>query len=221
MANRFLGIARHIDQMRTGTKLLGMIIALGLAACGSTPDKAASASMPLPGGPNYTPIPGELALPDRTAFAQKDPRWALETLGGSGEPLETDGCLVTATAMALGNLGFQTDPGDLNTKLKKVNGFTTRGWLIWSGIDRATSGQATARYYNEVSAGIIDGCLMDGFYPLTSFDLPNGRTHWAVILRKSQYGYHMRDPLHPSNQPLIFPQGVDKFKAVRCVGMKG
>ena len=190
-------------------------LALGLASCSSAPKPVS----PGPSGIQYTPKPGELALPDRVAFRQKDPRWANERLGGSGEPLETDGCLVTAAAMALGNLGFDTDPGDLNTRLKSLDGFTSRGWLIWAGIDRATAGKATARYYDEVNDGVIGECLSDGFYPLASFDLPNGRTHWAVILRRSEYGYHMRDPLHPSKQPLIFPQGVDGFKAVRCVGL--
>ncbi len=196
---------------------LGILIgfSLALASCASAPKPIAPPSSPV----QYTPIPGELSLPDRVAFRQKDPRWARETLGGSGEPLETDGCLVTATAMALGNLGFDTDPGDLNARLKQVDGYTARGWLIWAGIDRATQGQATARYHDSVSDDLIGECLRDGFYPLASFDLPNGRTHWAVILRKSQYGYHMRDPLHPSKQPLIFPQGVDGFKALRCVGL--
>ncbi len=190
-------------------------ISLVLASCASAPKPVSAPNTPV----QYTPIPGELALPDRVAFRQKDPRWAHETLGGSGEPLETDGCLVTATAMALGNLGFDTDPGDLNARLKSVNGYTARGWLIWAGIDRATQGQATARYHDSVSDALIGECLRDGFYPLASFDLPNGRTHWAVILRRSQMGYHMRDPLHPSKQPLIFPQGVDGFKALRCVGL--
>ena len=194
---------------------MGLVI--GLAGCAGSPKPVT----PSETGIQYTPRPGELALPDRVAFRQKDPRWANERLGGSSETLETDGCLVTATAMALGNLGFDTDPGDLNARLKSVGGYTPRGWLIWSGIDKATNGQATARYYDEVNDQVIDECLRDGFYPLTNFDLPNGRTHWAVILRRSANGYHMRDPLHPSNQPLIFPRGVDGFKAVRCVGLAG
>ena len=197
-------------------KVILFSAALTLTACAGAPKPRPA---PGPEEITYTPKPGQLALPDRVAFAQKDPRWARNTLGGSGEPLETDGCLVTATAMALGNLGFDTDPGDLNTRLKSVGGYTSRGWLIWSGIDRATNGHATARYYDTVSDDIIGECLRDGFYPLASFDLPNGRTHWAVILQQSMQGYHMRDPLHPSGQPLIFPQGAEGFKAVRCVGL--
>lgn len=185
-------------------------IALVLAACSSTPKPKDDLG--------YTPVPGKASLPDRVSFAQKDPRWASQTLGGSGESLETDGCLVTAAAMALGNLGYETDPGDLNNRLKSVNGFTKQGWLIWSAIDKVTEGSATARYYKTVSNEIVDGCMADGFYPLARFILPNGRSHWAVILRRSDQGFHMRDPLHPSSEPLIFPNGVEAFKAVRCVG---
>ena len=181
-----------------------------MASCSSAP-KPDSAQ-------DFTPVPGKYTLADRVAYLQKDPRWASQKLGGSGESLETDGCLVTATAMALGNLGYDTDPGDLNQRLKLVDGFTRQGWLIWSAIDKVTKGGATARYYDSVSNEIIDGCMADGYYPLARFILPNGRSHWAVILHRSAQGFHMRDPLHPSSEPLIFPRGVDAFKAVRCVG---
>lgn len=139
-------------------------------------------------------------------------------MGGSGATLEAEGCLVTATAMALTNLGFKMSPGDLNHRLKQQKAYTSGGLLVWSGIDKVTGGGATARFYNEVNEDIIGSCMRDGFYPLARFILPSGRTHWAMILHKSHLGYHMRDPLHPSSQPLIFPAGISGFKAVRCVG---
>jgi len=202
------------------SKHIAVLIGLSLAACSSTPVPEEPAKTVIPQEQAFTPIPGKLALPDRVAFAQKDPRWAEQTMGGSGESLGTDGCLVTASAMALGNLGFETDPSDLNARLKETNSFTENGWLIWSGIGKVTGGKATARYYDNVNSEIIEGCMAEGFYPLTRFILPNGRTHWAMIVRKSEYGFHMRDPLHPSEQPLIFPRSVDAFKAVRCIGLK-
>ena len=198
-----------------GRKIITGVTALIMAACSSTPEPAPTSN---PDAVNYTPIPGKLSLPDRVAFMQKDPRWASHRLGKSADTLETDGCLVTAAAMALGNLGYETDPGDLNKRLTQVDGFTRQGWLIWSAIDKVTDGTATARYYDEVSTEIIESCMADGYYPLARFYLPNGRSHWAVILRRSEQGFHMRDPLHPSELPLIFPRGVDAFKAVRCVG---
>lgn len=207
--------------------------AILLSACGSTPapsksgnHKSASSS----GGNLYTPIPQgrgysydgrSLELPDRAAFLQKDKRWASDRLGNSKETMGTDGCLVTASAMALKNLGFETDPGDLNKRLTEADSFTPRGWLIWSGISKVTGGKAKARFYNEVNEGVIDGCLRDGFYPMARFILPNGRTHWAVILKHDARGYYMRDPLHPSKSPLLFPRGAEAFKSVRCIGLSG
>ena len=157
-------------------------------------------------------------LPDKSAFSQKDPRWASDPMGGSGASMKAEGCLVTATAMALTNLGFKTDPGDLNKQLKQTGNYTRTGQLIWKGVSEITDGRAQARFYTSVSNEIIDGCMKDGYYPLARFKLANGRTHWAMILHRGQQGYYMRDPLHPSRKPLLFPRPVEAFEAIRCVG---
>lgn len=214
-ANVFLGLEGQTQKMFKFTPLI-LIAVMGLASCRTAEPKP---NRNIGAVPNYTPLPAELSLPDRTAFAQDDPRWAAHKMGGSGGSLASEGCLVTATAMALGNLGFHTDPADLNKRLKSSNGYTGRGLMVWSSIDKITDGKATARYYDNVSAEIIDGCMADGYYPLARFILPSGRSHWALILKKSKQGYHMRDPLHPSRRPLIFPKSVDAFKSVRCVGL--
>lgn len=199
----------HIDDMKNlkHIAVLGVIL---ITSCSSTP------------APETTSKPVENAsssgLVDKVYFSQKDPRWADDRLGKTSDTMGSDGCLVSAAAMVLGNLGFDTDPGDLNKRFTEVDGYTNQGWLIWSAIEKVTDGKATAQYYDEVSNEIIDSCIADGFYPLARFILPNGRSHWSVIIRRSEYGYHMRDPLHPSDQPLIFPQNVEAFKALRCVG---
>lgn len=189
------------------------------------------ASVPMPSGSdvfasaipqtNVTPIPrGGLSLPDRAAFLQKDPRWAHEALGTSSDTMGSDGCLVTAASMALVNLGFQTNPSDLNARLTQTDSFTPRGWLIWDGIRKVTTGRAEAIYHDQVSENIINSCMLSGQYPLVQFYLKNGRSHWAMIVRRDARGYHMRDPLRPSKSPLIFPHSSDAFKAVRCIGLK-
>jgi len=162
---------------------------------------------------------GTLALPDKTAFLQKDPRWANDRLGKSSDTMGSDGCLVTATAMALGNLGFKTTPADLNKRLTATDSFTKQGWLIWSGIEKVTEGRANARYYDTVTDRDINKCLRDGYYPMTRFYLPNGRSHWAMIVKRDARGFHMRDPLQPSKKPLIFPRSSEAFKSLRCIGV--
>ena len=133
---------------------LTLLMAIGFASCGTTPLPPAP-SVPqtsvIP-APKITPIPrGSLALPDRSAFYQKDARWAAESLGKSADTMGSDGCLVTATSMALANLGFQTNPSDLNARLTQADGFTENGWLIWDGIHKVTGGRAEAQYYDDVS----------------------------------------------------------------------
>ena len=201
--------------------------ALMMSGCGTTPlppDASISVPSDFPASvipaPQITPIPrGALALPDRSAFYQKDARWAAESLGRTSDTMGSHGCLVTATSMALANLGFQTNPSDLNARLTDNDGFTKKGWLIWDGIRKVTGGRAAAQYYDEVNEDIINSCMREGDYPLVQFYLKNGRSHWAMILKRDARGYHMRDPLRQSSVPLIFPRDSSAFKAVRCVGL--
>ncbi len=184
-----------------------LMLSLVLAACASSPSV---------NSPSQTI--GQGGLPDRAVYSQEDPRWAADPMGGSGASMKAEGCLVTAAAMALTNLGYAINPGDFNRALKSNGGYNARGQLVWAAIGRISQGRMKATFYDEVNAAIIDGCLARGEYPLTRFILPNGRTHWAMVVRRSAQGYHMRDPLHVSSQPLIFPAGISGFEAVRCVG---
>ena len=193
------------------------ILAAGvLAGCGSSPKTPPSTA------PMMTPPPpGTFALRDAAAFSQQDPRWASDRLGKTRDTMGSDGCLVTAAAMALTNLGFSTTPKDLNARLTKTDSYTKNGWLIWDGIRRVTDGRAVATYFDAVDAPTIDACMAAGDYPLVQFYLPNGRSHWAMIVKHDARGYHMRDPLRTSQKPLIFPAGIKGFRAVRCVGLAG
>lgn len=186
-------------------------MAIVLTACGSAPK-------PDP-NPNSEPAGDGLVLRDSVIYSQVDPRWGSDRLGNSSDSMARGGCLVTAASMALTNLGFQTDPKDLNQRLTQTKSFTKNGWLIWDGIRRVTDGRAIATYYDKVDAPTIDGCMRRGHYPLVQFYLPNGRSHWAMIVKHDERGYHMRDPLRISDKPLIFPAGIKGYRALRCVGL--
>ena len=195
---------------------------LVLSACGSapkidTPTTAPEVSSRI--APNNNSAAGDLFLRDSVIYSQKDARWASDKLGNTSDTMGGEGCLVTATSMALTNLGFQSNPKDLNQRLTKTKSYTPRGWLIWDGIRRVTNGRAKATYYDKVDAPTIDGCLRDGEYPMVQFYLPNGRSHWAMIVKHDARGYHMRDPLRISEKPLIFPAGVKGYRALRCIGL--
>lgn len=186
--------------------------AILLSACGSSPRVETTAVVPQSGT-------GGIDLRDSVAYSQKDPQWASDRLGTTSDTMGRDGCLVTAAAMALTNLGFQTNPKDLNKRLTATKSYTNRGWLIWDGISRVTDGRAKATYYDKVDAATIDACMMRGDYPMVQFYLPNGRSHWAMIVKHDARGYHMRDPLRVSEKPLIFPAGIKGYRAVRCIGL--
>ena len=200
-------------------KRLGLIslAALALSACGTSPQTVGAASAGLvPLQPQQS---SGLALRDSVIYSQKDPRWAADRLGKTSDTMGSDGCLVTATSMALNKLGFQTNPKDLNQRLTSTDSYTDKGWLIWDGIRRVTEGRAVATYYDKVDAPTINSCMARGHYPMVQFYLPNGRSHWAMIVKHDSRGYHMRDPLRISEKPLIFPAGVKGYRAVRCIGL--
>jgi len=193
-----------------------LALAALLASCGGTPrpdNSAISKALPNPTGGQA------LVLRDSVVYSQKDPLWASDRLGKTTDTMGAEGCLVTATSMALTNLGFKTNPKDLNARLTATDSYTDRGWLIWDGIRRVTNGRAVATYYDEVNAETVDQCMRSGEYPMVQFNLPNGRSHWSMIVRHDERGYHMRDPLRISKKPLLFPAGIEGYRALRCVGL--
>jgi len=177
------------------------ILAVLLVSCGGTPGPDTSSignGLPDPSGGQA------LVMRDTVIYSQKDPQWASDRLGNTTDTMGAEGCLVTATAMALTNLGFKTNPKDLNARLTATQSYTDRGWLIWDGIRRVTDGRAVATYYDAVDAATVQQCMRAGEYPMVQFYLPNGRS---------------RDPLRISEKPLIFPKGVEGYRALRCVGL--
>lgn len=224
---------------RTGLILLSAAGSLVLSACGASyygPYPAYTGSIPytsqapmqtsrtvLPPSRTIGPVAptpsGELPiLTDNVVFDQTDPRWGQDELGRSGGNLAREGCVVTSAAMAMTNLGYSIDPGELNRRLRDTGNYTPRGWLIWKGISDVSGGQLKAEFYDSVSEPLIQSCLSRGDYPLVRFFLPNGRAHWAMILGRTEQGYMMRDPLRVSRKPLIFPRDSSAFKSLRCIG---
>lgn len=182
-----------------------IVTALLLQACASSPHVGAQKS--------------RLQLRDSVQFVQTDKRWAKQTLGGSQERLSSDGCLVTATAMALVNLGFRTDPGDLANRLKRSGGFTKQGWMVWQGLEKVTGGRAKTYFYKRKDDAVVRACMAAGYYPLVKFDLPNRRSHWAMVVRESGGAFFVRDPLINSQTPIPLTSRARGIDAVRCVGV--
>lgn len=177
------------------------------------------ASTPAPVSPPTTDTAQSISLPDKVQFLQNDKRWASQTLGGTYETLEDDGCLVTAAAMAMVNLGFYTDPGDLTNRLKAYNGFTKNGWLVWSGLERATAGKLKTVFHDQTDDATVRTCLAAGYYPLVKFDLPSRRTHWAMVVGEANKEFYVRDPMVSSRTPVPLKSRANGIDAIRCIGV--
>jgi len=198
---------------------LAAIMLSGCASSPKPPGYGVTASSTKPVSVSRAMSDAKLALPDQSYFHQQDPRWAEQQMGGSGEPLSSDGCLVTAAAMALSNLGFSTNPGDLNARLKAKEGFTPQGWLIWSGVERVTAGKAKARFFKNGTETDVRACMADGYYPLVKFKLPNRRSHWAMVVADSPRGFYVRDPMVNMQTPIPLAARAQGISSVRCIGL--
>lgn len=209
--------------MRAFNIAVGIGAAAFISACATTqqpylPAQTNPVASPVQANVRPVPVPGS-GLADHSAWMQTDPRWANETIGGTGERMASDGCLVTAAAMALKNLGFRTDPGDLVKRLKAQNGFTNRGWLIWSGIGRVTGGLAKAAVIETANPVTTKKCLVSGFYPLVRFKNKKGRNHWAVVVGEAGGDFYVRDPAVRSAAPVALSALTPSISGLRCIGM--
>jgi hypothetical protein len=150
-------------------------------------------------------------------FLQTDPRWSNDAIGGSGELLSSVGCTISAVAMASVSLGYSIDPGELNKRLINIDGYTKRGWLIWEKIEEATFGEISVRVPSDLQYQEIDQALMEGSIPIVKYYLPNGISHWVVIVGKSGREYLTKDSLDSNKQITALSKKTEKVVSVRYV----
>lgn len=158
-------------------------------------------------------------LPDGARYQQNDPRWSNHSLGNlNKETLAQAGCTVTSVAMAMTNLGFPTDPGQLNAALIAEGGFTKERWLMWDAISRVSKGAIIAEVHAAPSLDRLDACLARGDYPIVKFLIGGVIPHWVQVVGKDKGTYYMRDPLidEPDAAPLTRRTPV--ILSVRCIG---
>ena len=72
---------------------------------------------------------------------QQDSRWANIPLGFNTDSkynIKNYGCLLSCLAMGLCYYDYNTDPEDLNSRLKKVGGFYGGGNYVWGSVEKIT-----------------------------------------------------------------------------------
>ena len=133
-------------------------------------------------------------------FSQDDPRWSLELLGPTYETIGQAGCAVTSAAMVLSAYGVDTDPDRLNQYLIATGGYTDDGSLYWEKAAAiAPAGQVEKAYEDPPSYALIDQNVLAGNPVIVRLTLPNGRTHFVVIVGKEGWNYLVQDPARSSS----------------------
>jgi hypothetical protein len=127
-------------------------------------------------------------------FAQNDPRWADDELGPASSTMGEEGCAVSSAAMVLAFYGQDIDPGRLNAFLSNSGGYTPQGWLYWERAADFQPGLARHAYEDLPSYFLIDSNLARGNPVIVRILLPNGVTHFVVIVGKAGFDYLIQDP---------------------------
>ncbi|MEO8207182.1 MAG: C39 family peptidase [Chthoniobacterales bacterium] len=127
-------------------------------------------------------------------FLQGDPRWADELLAKTDITLGAEGCAVTSAAMVLAFYGADVDPARLNRFVIDHNGYTDQGWLYWESAAEFPPHLVEKAYENAPSYFLIDWNLLKGNPVIVRLRLPNGITHFVVIVGKSGWDYLTLDP---------------------------
>ena len=127
-------------------------------------------------------------------FFQADPNWSRDSLGESPGTLGGEGCAVTSAAMVLKFYGMDLNPGRLNRFLKLSEGYEGRGWIRWEVAALFSPGVVEKAYEDLPSYALIDWNLLKKNPVIVRLRLPDGITHFVVIVGKRGVDYLIRDP---------------------------
>jgi hypothetical protein len=151
-----------------------------------------------PGAVSIPPFGGDKALTlrlmDSPIYLQTDKRWRNERIGGSRERIGAVGCTICCVAMTLTYQGVPVDPLMLNTHLKRHNGYTPRGWVIWKAVAALSEG-IRIDIPKTPTHRKIDKTLKGGTPVLAKVLLYDRIPHWVLIVGKRDGQYYMLDPL--------------------------
>jgi len=166
------------------------VIVIGIAACGIWYYYGTTRIIPSAGGLYFF---WRYELPVHR-FAQSDPRWSDDPLGQTPATMGEEGCAVSSSAMVLAFYGQDIDPGRLNAFLTANGGYTPQGWLYWEKAADFTPGMVRHAYEDLPSYFLIDSNLLRGNPVIVRVHLPNGVTHFVVIVGKAGFDYLIQDP---------------------------
>ena len=135
------------------------------------------------------------------AFSQKDARWAADKLGTSNVTIGGYGCLITAASSVCNYFGKNTNPGQINKDLIKVNGYSSGNLLIFNAISTIYPDIVVdwGKFLSDPDNKTIDQCLANKIPVIVQVDYNPATSvldqHWVVITGKDASGYVIMDPI--------------------------
>ena len=127
-------------------------------------------------------------------YNQRDKRWAAEKLGNTTETVGSVGCLVSSICMNISYYQETLTPKELNLKLREVEGYTNRGWLIWNKLEEVTDNRLSISF-PKLSHKNIEKYLLAKKPILAKVYINKVIPHWVLIVGKKSNEYLILDPL--------------------------
>jgi len=127
-------------------------------------------------------------------YNQRDKTWASDKLGNSSETVGKVGCLVSSVGMNLSYYGINMNPKEINKKLTDIDGYTGRGWLVWSKLSTITEDKIKIVFPN-LSHESIEKYLLEKKPVLAKVFIHRVIPHWVLIVGEKDSEYLMLDPL--------------------------
>jgi hypothetical protein len=191
----FSKVAQVSSKPSRNLRRFGILVLLGIVGVaiifGAWEYYAGIRKIPSAGGLYFF---SKLILPVQR-FAQADPKWGDDQLGpDESSTMGGEGCAVSSAAMVLAFYGQDIDPGRLNFFLSNHDGYTPQGWLYWEKAADYQPGLARHVYEDLPSYLLIDSNLQRGNPVIVRIHLPNGITHFVVVVGKAGFDYLIQDP---------------------------
>ena len=156
-------------------------------------------------------------LSSRVHYSQRDMRWAMEPIGGSGRHLGAVGCTVCCLSMALAQHGIDLTPSELNRALKKADGFTAKGWLFWPAVAQVTGGRARAEILWRPTLRQIEEALAAGNPVVVKIAPPPMIQHWVLLVGRDGRDFLVKDPLDGPGRTKVLSALGSPILAARVV----
>jgi len=153
-----------------------------------------------------------------TFYNQRDKTWASDRLGNTHETVGKVGCLISSVGMNLSYYGIGMNPKKINEKLTKVEGFTSRGWLVWSKLSTITDEKVTISF-PKLSHENIEKYLLKKEPVLAKLYINRVIPHWVLIVGEKEGEYLMLDPLR-DEKPIKFSSYGSYIYSIRVIKEK-